>query len=175
MPASVITPLATRSSTSSSYSAAESHRGGEPGRRPALPDQRAHARVAGVGTVRPERRAGATAPAASADAAPPGWPTATASSRSATSDVHLGAADQLLAGQQLVVGEHLPVAGGLGDLHLGGHRQRHRTRRDHTHAELRRRCRPGRGDGRRSSARSPSRVSTTRLFISTTQRCSSAT
>ena len=51
--------------------------------------------------------------------------------------MHLRTADQLLAGQQLVVGQHLPVAGGLGDLHLGGNRQRHRTRRDHTHAEPR--------------------------------------
>jgi hypothetical protein len=41
----------------------------------------------------------------------------------------------LFAGEQLVVGEHLPITVGLGDLHLCGHRQRHRPRRDHTHAE----------------------------------------
>ena len=50
-------------------------------------------------------------------------------------DVHLGAADELFAGEQLVLGEHLPITGGLGDMHLCGHRQRHRPRRDHTHAE----------------------------------------
>src|SRR4029077_16498633 len=108
------------------------------------------------------------------------------------SDVHLRAADQLLSGQQLVVGEHLAIPGGLRDLHLGGHRQRHRTGGHHPPAQ------PSRGrDGdpptpppprpsraaaststRRcpcSSFRSPSRVATTPLFISTTQRCNSAT
>ena len=89
-------------------------------------------------------------------------------------DMDLGAADQLFAGEQLIVREHLPISRGLGDLHLGGDRERNRTRGNHADAELRRsidehsrwRCR---------SARSPSSVSTTLLLISTTQRCSSAT
>ena len=51
-------------------------------------------------------------------------------------DMHLGAADQLLARQQLVVGKHLPVARGLGDLHFGRHRQRHGPRRDHAYAQF---------------------------------------
>ena len=49
--------------------------------------------------------------------------------------MHLRAADQLLSGQQLVVGEHLAIPGGLRDLHLGGHRQRHRTGGHHAHAQ----------------------------------------
>ena len=44
--------------------------------------------------------------AASAGTAPRRLATTTASSRSSITDVHLGAADQLLSGQQLVVGEH---------------------------------------------------------------------
>jgi len=51
-------------------------------------------------------------------------------------DVHLSAADELFAGQQLVIGEHLPVAGSLRDLHFGGNRQRHRPGGDHAHAEF---------------------------------------
>ena len=50
--------------------------------------------------------------------------------------MHLRPADQLLAGQQLVIGEHLAVPDGLRDLHLGGHRQRHRTGGDHAHPQL---------------------------------------
>ena len=50
--------------------------------------------------------------------------------------MHLGAADELLPGQQLVVREHLPVPVSLGDLHLGGHRQRYRSRGDHAYPEL---------------------------------------
>ena len=89
-------------------------------------------------------------------------------------DMHLGAADQLLAGQQLVVGEHLSVAGCLGHLHFGRHRQRHGPGGDHAHAQL------GGGVDQDpavpgSSSRSPSSESTTALFVSTTQRCSSAT
>ena len=49
--------------------------------------------------------------------------------------MHLGAADELFAGQQLVIGEHLPVAGGLRDLNFGGNRQWHRPGGDHAHAE----------------------------------------
>jgi hypothetical protein len=50
--------------------------------------------------------------------------------------MHLSAADELFAGQQLVIGEHLPVAGSLRDLHFGGNRQRHRPGGDHAHAEF---------------------------------------
>ena len=53
-------------------------------------------------------------------------------------DVHLGAADQLFPGEQLVIGEHPAVARGLGDLYLGRDRQRYRTRSGNPHAELRR-------------------------------------
>jgi hypothetical protein len=37
-------------------------------------------------------------------------------------DMYLGAADQLFTRQQLIVGEHLPIARRLGDLHFGRHR-----------------------------------------------------
>ncbi len=46
------------------------------------------------------------------------------------------ATDQLFAGQQLVVGEHLQVTGGLGDLHLGGHRQWHGAGGHHADADF---------------------------------------
>ena len=49
--------------------------------------------------------------------------------------MHLSAADQLLASEQLVVGEHLPVTGSLSYLHFGGHRERHRTRGDNADAQ----------------------------------------
>ncbi len=48
----------------------------------------------------------------------------------------LGTADQLLSGQQLVVGEHLPEPGGLRHLHFGRHRQWHRPGRYHSDAEI---------------------------------------
>jgi hypothetical protein len=50
-------------------------------------------------------------------------------------DVHLSATDELFAGEQLVVGEHLSKPGGLCDLHFGGHRQWHRPRGDDAHAQ----------------------------------------
>src|ERR1700733_1730403 len=52
------------------------------------------------------------------------------------SDMHLGAADQLLARQQLIVGKHLPVARGFGNLLFGGPRQRHGPRRYHAYAQF---------------------------------------
>ena len=54
----------------------------------------------------------------------------------ADADVHLGAADQLLACQQLIIGKHLAVTLGLGDLHFSRHRKRHGPRGHHSNAQF---------------------------------------
>ncbi len=50
--------------------------------------------------------------------------------------MHLGAADQLLACQQLIIGKHLAVTLGLGDLHFRRHRKRHGPRGHHSDAQF---------------------------------------
>ena len=50
--------------------------------------------------------------------------------------MYLGTANKLFSRQKLVIGQHLPVAGGLRDLHFGGDRQRHRTGGHHAYAEF---------------------------------------
>lgn len=51
-------------------------------------------------------------------------------------DVHLSTADELLSGQQLVVGQHPSVASRPRHLHLGGHRQWHGPGGDDTDAQF---------------------------------------
>jgi hypothetical protein len=51
-------------------------------------------------------------------------------------NMYLGAADQLLARQQLIVSEHSSVSRRPGDLHFGRHRQRHGPGGHHPYAQL---------------------------------------